>query len=209
MNPQDQENRIPRRRILQWFAAVAAAEGVSLPNALAQEAKPATKGYGQDPVLAKSYQRGEVWPLTFTAAERKAAVALADVVFPADELGPAASEVRVADFLDEWVSAPYPSQQQDRKTIIPGLKLLDEQSQTSFQKIFADLKEEEKKTICDGMAKGSPFFQLFTSLAAGAYYSVPRCWNAIGYVGNSPSGGPFAGPPQQVLDQLVLEQTVK
>ena len=36
MNPQDQENRLPRRRVLQWFAAVAAAEGMALPSALGQ-----------------------------------------------------------------------------------------------------------------------------------------------------------------------------
>ena len=52
MKSHDQEHRLPRRRVLQWFAAVAAAEGVSLPAALGQEAKPAATGYGQDPVMA-------------------------------------------------------------------------------------------------------------------------------------------------------------
>lgn len=63
--------------------------------------------------------------------------------------------------------------------------------------------------MCDELAKGDHFFQVFTGLASGAYYSDPRCWNALGYVGNVPSGGAFAGPPQEVLDQLGLEQTVQ
>jgi len=208
MNSQDQENRLPRRRVLQWFAAVAAAEGIALPAALAQATKPGVTGYGQDPVMAKSYERGEVWPLTLTDLEKKATVALADLIFPKDDLGPAASEVRVADFIDEWVSAPYPQQKGDRGVIIPGLKKLDGECQGRFQKNFADLSDGQKKAVCDERAKGDHFFDVFTGLAAGAYYSDPRCWKALGYAGNIPSGGAFTGPPKEVLDQLGLEQTV-
>ena len=209
MNSQDQELRLPRRRVLQMFAAVAAAEGIALPAALAQAAKPAVTGYGQDPVMAKTYERGEVWPLTLTDQEKKATVALADVIFPKDDLGPAASEVRVADFIDEWVSAPYPQQKGDRGVLIPGLKKLDEKCRAQFQKNFAELDEAQKGAVCDEMAKGDHFFHAFSGLAAGAYYSDPKCWKALGYAGNVPSGGAFTGPPQEVLDQLGLEQTVK
>lgn len=209
MNSQDQETRLPRRRVLQWFAAVAAAEGVALPPALAQEARPAASGYGQDPVMAKSYERGEVWPLTMTKAEKKATVALADIIFPADDLGPSASEVRVADFIDEWVSAPYPRQKGDRRVIIPGIKGMNEECRKHFQKDFADLKDSEKKKVCDVMAKGNHFFNVFVGLASGAYYSDPRCWKALGYVGNAPYGGPFKGPPEEVLKKAGVEQTVE
>ena len=133
MDSQETQNRIPRRRVLQWFAAVAAAEGTTLPSALAQTApQPAATGYGYDPKLNKSYERGEVWPLTLTDVEKKAAIALADVIFPKDQYGPAASEVRVVDFIDEWVSAPYPRQQNERKVIIPGLKKLDEDAKAAL-----------------------------------------------------------------------------
>lgn len=208
MNSQDQENRLPRRRVLQWFAAVAAAEGMALPSASGQGAKPAASGYGQDPVMAKSYEKGEAWPLTMTETEKKATVALADMIFPADDLGPAASGVRVADFIDEWISAPYPRQKGDRGAIVPGLKKLDEECQNNFGKNFADLSEEEKKKACDIMAKGNHFFNVFVNLASGAYYSDPRCWKALGYEGNAPYGGPFKGPPEEVLKQAGVEQTV-
>ena len=159
--------------------------------------------------MAKTYEKGEAWPLTFTDAEKKAAVSLADVIFPKDEVGPAASEVRVADFIDEWVSAPYSRQKGDRKVIIPGLKKLDEECRKHFKKNFADLTEEEKTAVCDVMAKGDHFFHVFMSISAGAYYSDPRCWKALGYVGNVPSGGAFTGRPKEVLDQLGLKQTVE
>ncbi|MGY8719911.1 MAG: gluconate 2-dehydrogenase subunit 3 family protein, partial [Verrucomicrobiia bacterium] len=70
MNAQDSPTRLPRRRVLQLFAAVAAAEGMALPAALAQKVKPAASGYGQDPKMAKTYEKGEAWPLTFTEAEK-------------------------------------------------------------------------------------------------------------------------------------------
>lgn len=207
MDSQDSQNRLPRRRVLQLFAAVAAAEGVALPAALAQAAKPAATGYGQDPKMAKTYEKGEAWPLTFTEAEKKAVVSLADMIFPKDDLGPAASEVRVADFIDEWVSAPYPRQQGDRKVIIPGLKKLDEACQSQFKATFADLSEDQKKEYCDQIVNAS-FFHVFTSICTGAYYSDPRCWKAIGYAGNQPYAGPFLGPPKEILEKLGLEQTV-
>ena len=209
MKSQDQENRLPRRRVLQWFAAVAAAEGVALPTGLAQEVKPGVAGYGQDPVLARSYERGEVWVLTMTPAEKETTVALADVIFPADDLGPAASEVRVADFIDEWVSAPYPRQKGDRGVVLPGLKKLNEECRKYFGKDFSQISEEEKAKTCDVMANGNHFFNVFVGLASGAYYSDPRCWKALGYEGNTPYGGPFKGPPDEVLKQAGVEQTVE
>lgn len=214
-------SRLPRRKILQWFAAVAAADvaGVALPGAFAQQAKiPATVGYGTDPLLATAYTPGDVWSLILSDAERKAAIALADVILPADDLGPAASDVNLVDFIDEWVSAPYPDQVNDREVVLPGLLWLDAESQSRFQNDFADLSAEQQTAICDDLCAEKPktpelgkaanFFTRFTTICTGAYYSTPEGWTAIGYVGNVPSGI-FAGPPQEVLDQLGLEQTVK
>jgi len=157
MNSQDQENRLPRRRVLQWFAAVAAAEGMALPSALGQEAKPAANGYGQDPVMAKSYEKGEAWPLTMTETEKKAAVALADMIFPADDLGPAASEVRVADFIDEWISAPYPRQKGDRGAIVPGLKKLDEECQKISERTLRTFRKRKRKRPAISWRRGITF----------------------------------------------------
>ena len=46
------------------------------------------KGYGTDPKLNATYNPGDFWPLTLSVAQRRAATALADVIIPADKLGP-------------------------------------------------------------------------------------------------------------------------
>ena len=113
--------RLSRRQVLKWFAAAAAASQATPFLAFSQDPILAAEGYGPDPKVNQVYKRGDFWPLTFSAEQRKTVTALADVILPADELGPAASQLRVPDFIDEWVSAPYPIQQRDRKTILEGL----------------------------------------------------------------------------------------
>ncbi len=210
--------RLPRRTVFKWFAAAAVASQMPEVGFSAASPVPATKGYGTDPNVSAYYKPGDFWPLTFTAAQRKAATTLADVVLPADPLGPAASEVRVQDFIDEWISAPYPEQRKDRDTILPGLKWLDDEAKKRFKRIFTDLSNEQKHAICDDICstttaktqfkKAASFFGKFRSLAAGAYYATPEGWNALGYTGNVPLTQ-FDGPPKEVLDRLSVEQTVK
>ena len=210
--------RLSRRQVIKWFAAAAAAYQAPPFLAFSQDAGSAAAGYGQDPKLNEVYQRGDFWPLTLSEKQRKAVTALADVILPADNLGPAASQLRVPDFIDEWVSAPYPKQQSDRKVVLSGLSWIDEESNRRYKKGFADLNIGEQQSMCDVLSKqdhkdaelrkAAAFFRTFTALSMGAYYSTPEGWKAIGYTGNIPSAT-FAGPPQEVLDKLGLEQTVK
>jgi len=210
--------RLSRRQVLKWFAAAAAASQATPFLAFSQDAMPSAAGYGQDPKVNDIYKRGDFWPLTLSAEQRRTVTALADVILPADALGPAASQLRVPDFIDEWVSAPYPKQQSDRNTVLPGLKWVEEESHRRFEKDFSELTSEQQQVLCDEMCKqdhtdselrrAASFFRTFTSLSMGAYYSTPEGWKAIGYTGNVASAT-FAGPPQEVLDKLGLEQTVK
>ena len=210
--------RLPRRTVFKWFAAAAVASQLPDAGFKTIAAVPAAKGYGTDPNVAGYYQPGDFWPLTLTPAQRKTVTALADVILPADHLGPAASEVRVPDFIDEWVSAPYPQQQKDRAAVLPGLQWLDEESRKRFQKDFAGLSDAQKHAICDEIclrtgvkkefSKAAEFFTLFRNLAASAYYGTEAGWEAIGYVGNVPLTR-FDGPPKEVLERLGVEQTVK
>jgi hypothetical protein len=214
-NSPDQAARLPRRTVLKWFAAFAAA--TQLPEFGAPAAVPAAKGYGADPDLSKFYEPGDFWPLTFTPAQRETITALADLILPADHLGPAASEVRVPDFLDEWISAPYPLQQKDRDALLPGLQWLEDESHKRFAKDFAALSAEQKRVIADDICwpadakpefkKAAAFFLKFRALSASAYYSTQAGWKALGYVGNVPLAS-FDGPPQSVLDRLGVTQTV-
>jgi hypothetical protein len=222
---------ISRRDALQWvMAAVAAA---SAPQHLfaqatkpqdvrqheaARQPNPGPGGYGVDPDLLKIYKPGAAWPLTFNAQQKRTATAMADVILPKDHFGPAASEVGVVEMIDEWVSAPYPSQQADRPVILDGLAWIEAESQKRFGKAFADLADDQHRAICDDICyvhtakpqfrQAAEFFARFRSIAAGAYYATPPGWEAIGYVGNV-ALPKFDGPPPEVLARLGVEQTVK
>jgi hypothetical protein len=233
---------LSRREAMQWVMSAVAAS--SLPaRTLAQEKNPppatpaeegrnsapqeeaakvpdpnTNRGYGTDPKLLKMYKPGEFWPLTFNASQKKTATALADVILPKDNLGPAASEVGVVAMLDEWISAPYPQQVSDRPVIVEGLAWVDAESKKRFRKTFAELSGEQHRAICDDVCfvpkaraehtSAAEFFSRFRSLCAAAYYATPPGWEALGYVGNVALER-FDGPPQDVLDRLGVTQTVK
>ena len=228
---------VSRREAMQWVIGAMAATAFDAPAQAVPTAKevgrqvapqevaalqpPPTfdgKGYGTDPKLVKTYKPGEVWPLTFTDAQKRTATALADLIIPADDLGPAASEVGVVAMVDEWVSAPYPQQQGDRPVILKGLDWIDAESMKRFGKSFADSSDANRRAIADDICftggapeelrQASEFFSRFRSLCAAAYYATPPGWKALGYVGNTPLVS-FDGPPREVLERLAVEQTVR
>ena len=171
-------------------------------------AEPQAAGIGFDPNLLKK----EIpWPRLLTDAEKEAATALGDVIFPADQYGPAASTLGVTDFIDEWVSAPYDQQVKDRKVIRDGLAWIDAEARKRFSKTFAGSTTEQKTALVDDMLKegtearkqGRAFFLLFRDRAAGAYYTTPEGWKAIGYTGNAPMVE-FPGPPPEALKHAGL-----
>ena len=214
--------RLSRRQVVRMFAAVSAGIGLDrtaphapaaptgLPEVFAQ-------GYGTDPSLTKFYKPGDVWPLLLTPVQRRTVTTLCDLILPADDLGPAAGSVGVPEFIDEWLSAPYPVQQADRPILLEGIAWLDTEATTRFQKPFADLAAPQQEAICDDIChlgnakpafqKAAVFFTRIRSLATAGYYSTQEGWSAIGFVGNITSAT-FDGPPAAVLQQLDVEQTV-
>src|ERR1700758_31188 len=109
-----------RRTTIQWMLAAAASTRLLGNRAQANSpsaAPPRGRGYGTDPDLARIYKPGELWPLTFTPEQRRTATALCDVIIPADDKSPSAAQLAVHDFIDEWLSAPYPRQQEDKKIV--------------------------------------------------------------------------------------------
>lgn len=212
MHASDPLPRISRRVSIQWLLGATAALAAKDAPLLAAEPAITAKGYGPDPSMVKLYKPGDVWPLTFTEPQRRTARALCDLIIPADETSPGASTVGVHDFIDEWVSAPYPTQAGDRRTILDGLKWLDEEARRRFRTIFADLAPDQQTAICDDLASLKPkpehkraasFFKRFRDLTAGGYYTTPQGMRAIGYVGNVPSAT-FEGPPLEALKHVGL-----
>lgn len=207
----DDSMRIDRRTALKWVLAASAA--LQLPvTALADESAKIVTGYGKDPNLLKIHQMGELWPLTLNEQQRAAATMLSDLIIPADEESPAASKVGVVDFIDEWISAPYPNNRQDKPVVIQGLAWLDQEAQRRFKNNFSALSEKERVAICDDISAAKPaaqfeqaakFFARYRALTAGGYYTTPVGMKDLRYVGNVALTR-FDGPPPEVLKKLDL-----
>lgn len=205
--------RMDRREAIKWMFAAAATVAISPPAAPGAEAAPPAKGYGADPDLLKNYQPGDLWPLTFNESQRRAAAALCAVIIPADQQSPSASDLGVHDFIDEWISAPYPNHRDDRKLIVEGLAWLEAESQRRFDADFASLVSRQRNAICDdichvprskaGFETAALFFKRFRELTAGGFYTTPEGMKDIGYVGNIPLAA-YDGPPPEVLAKLGL-----
>lgn len=213
MSPTD-PSRLDRRTALKWMLAASAAATLTDRPLLGQQAAaPATKGYGTDPVLNQNYTPGAFWPLTMTDHQRRTAAALCGLIIPADGGVPSAADLKVHDFIDEWISSPYPEQKGDRELILAGLAWIDVEAGRRFGRDFAALDGAQMAAIADDIchapdakpefAAGARFFARFRDLTAGGFYSTPEGMKDVGYVGNTPLPE-FKGPPPEVLAKLGL-----
>ncbi len=216
MNPADDLPRINRRVALQWIsAATATLPLVDGEAAAADRPRPSSvtaHGYGPDPDLLKNYQPGDLWPLTFSEEQRRLVIVLCDLIIPADETSPSASSQGVHDFVDEWISSPYPGQKSDRNSILKGLGWLDEEARRRGGEDFASLTARDQLAICRELARSAKkdsrkhpgsFFLRLRNLVAGGYYTTPAGMKDIGYRGNVPVAE-WNGPPPEVLKRLGL-----
>lgn len=206
--------RMDRRTALKWMMS-AAASAALIDTTLfgADQSLPPAVGYGPDPDLTKTYKPGDLWPLTFTPHQRSTAASLCDTIIPADSVSPAASQLAVHDFIDEWISAPYPGHDRDRRMVIEGLAWLDEESERRYGQQFVNLVPDQRNVVCKDICfvaearpafrTGALFFKRFRDLTAGGFYTTPVGMKDIGYVGNVPTPT-FAGPPPEVLRKLGL-----
>lgn len=190
------------------FAADAGAQATDMARAVAAD----QQGYGTDPELMKDWQAGGPWPLTLTQQGRLTTKALADLIIPADEHSPAASAVGVVEFIDEWISAPYPQQHGDRDIVLPGLAWLESESHKRFGQGFALITDAQRAQIADDIctsntrpefASAARFFARFRDLTAGGFYTTPVGMKDIGYRGNTPLAT-FEGPPLEALKKAGL-----
>ena len=138
---------------------------------------------------------------------------LCDLIIPADEMSPSASSVGVVDFIDEWISAPYPQQRADREIVLAGLVWIDAEAQKRFGKTFSTLDAKQQSAIADDIcsagkaappfATAAKFFAKFRDLTAGGFYTTPVGMKDIGYTGNV-SLEKFDGPPLAALKKAGL-----
>jgi gluconate 2-dehydrogenase gamma chain len=152
-----------------------------------------------------------LWKKILTADELATTAALCDVIIPADERSPAASQVAVPDFIDEWVSAPYPRQKADGLVVRGGLAWLNTESNRRFGKRFVALSLAQKTAICDDIAfedtararfkAGARFFDVMRSLTVLGFFTTLEGMKDLGYVGNTPMAE-WKGPSAEVLRRL-------
>ncbi|HEX6398428.1 MAG TPA: gluconate 2-dehydrogenase subunit 3 family protein [Steroidobacteraceae bacterium] len=207
-----------RRTTLKWmFAAAATVPSLRVHGytgePLARDVAANQAGYGTDPALLQQWKPGGPWPLTLGVQARLTTTALCDLIIPADDVSPAASSVGVVDFIDEWISAPYPQQRNDRETILAGIQWMDSEAQKRFGKTFAALDARQKSAIADDIcaparakpehAQAAKFFSRFRDLTAGGFYTTPVGMKDIGYTGNVPLDK-FDGPPPEALKKAGL-----
>lgn len=206
-----------RRTTIKWMLAASASVPLLQQRGFAALAatspKLSAQGYGSDPDLTKNYCPGDLWPLRFTRAQRRTAGVLCDVIIPADSMSPSASAVGVVDFIAEWVSAPYPLQQHDRRVILAGLAWLNAESGHRFAKEFAVLSADQQRAICDDICsekeaqprfrRAAQFFAIYRNLTAGGFYSTPAGRKDLQYIGNV-ALATFEGPPNELLQKLGL-----
>jgi hypothetical protein len=205
-----------RRTSIKWMLAAAAAmQSLQLQagDAAARDVAAGQAGYGTDPDLVKQWKPGGPWPLTLGEGTRATVAALCDLIIPAEGGSPAASAVGVVDFIDEWISAPYPAQRADREIVLPGLLWIEGEAQQRFSRSFAALTDAQKGAIADDIcsaAKARPeyataakFFAKFRDLTAGGFYTTPIGMKDIGYVGNVALDR-FDGPPIEALKKAGL-----
>lgn len=209
--------RIDRRTAIKWMLTASAGLAMAPHFSFAQQVARAFEGagYGTDPFLNQSYTPGDFWPLTLTPAQRRTVAALCDVIIPADGKSPSASAVGVHDFIDEWISAPYPAQAADRTLILEGLEWIEAESQRRFGLAFVNTIARQKTMLCDDIChepdakaefkQAAKFFAKLRDLTAAGFYTTPQGMKDIGYVGNVPLAT-FDGPPAELIKRLGLDQ---
>jgi gluconate 2-dehydrogenase gamma chain len=174
-----EKSGVSRRDIFQIIGSVPAIAAVT-----AGEAVAATPKVGP-------YKRQ-----TFDDHQWRTVRVLCDLIIPADERSPGATEAGVPEFLDDWIA--FRTEQEDnqnlRAEMLGGLMWLDHESRQLFQKDFADLSAGQQKQILDRIAypdraskedrPGVSFFSELRILVIGGFFSSKTGVADLPYLGN-------------------------
>ena len=178
------EPKIDRRTALAWVGVVGAATAVGA-GVVVYGPKTGgdvvTHGYGTDPKLTKPEKAP--WTRIMTRDQLTTAAILSDFILPASANAPSASQLGVPDFINEWVSAPYPDQLKDRPLLMNGLnqlsvKVLKTTPEARAAALEALRTSQDKTTHA--------FWKRFRRLTIGAYYTTDAGMKDVGFIGNVP-----------------------
>ena len=156
------------------------------------------------------------WERSLTPDELESLAAICDVIVPADDRSPSASQVGAHDFIDEWVSAPYDRNRNDQVVVRGGLAWLDRESAERFGEgvRFRTLTLDQQHAICDdicflpdaqpGFEAAARFFDKVRDLTSTAFWTTDDGMRDLQYVGNVPLPR-WDPPPAEVLRHIGLE----
>lgn len=212
--------KMDRRTTLKWLMAsvgatpvIAACSSANEPDKVApllgEPAAIAGTPYGADPNLMDPQV---TWDRTMTPAQLQLTAALCDILMPATDDLPAASALGIPDFVDEWVSSPYEMTQDSRRACFKLFEWLESESRNAGAAAFAAASLEQQKTLLDriawsqnvetGLDQYASAFDKFRTISVSAYLSSEEGSLWLGYRGNRPSTGDYAGPTPEALDHL-------
>lgn len=204
---------ISRRESIQWILSAGALSltGLPAPAQSTSETTESIQGYGSDPNLLLSYSPGDLWSLTLSEVQTQTIDKYCDLIIPEDEQSPSAVNLGVTAFIDEWVSAPYPTQIKDRELILKGITWTETESKRRYNRSFSNLNPTQSIQLCESICDpesvepklhfAALFFHRLRSLIAIGYYTTPQGMKDLGYVGNTPLAT-FEGPPPEILEKL-------
>jgi hypothetical protein len=222
------QNSMSRRDSLKWLSILAAS--AALPGITSCSPSPEmdltaqlghwpnidatfidVKGYGKDPNLIIPPRTA--WPRILSEAQLNLVAVLSDILLPRQGELPSASEIKVPEVIDEWVSAPYQSQQRDRPTILATLAWLDDEANLRFQQTFVASNAQQRMAIIDNIAfdraelpaqfqRITQAFSRFRQLVMAAYCCSPQGSKELGYMGNVPIAGDYPGPSDEAKQHL-------
>ena len=214
--------KVERRTTLKWLllgvgtTPVLAARGQSAPN---DPASPLpllgtpddVKGspYGVDPDLLDPQV---TWQRTMTSLQLQLVASLCDIVLPATNEVPSGSALGVPDFVDEWVSSPYEMTQSARRACFALFEWLEQETRGLGAASFAAASLDQQTSVLDriawsqsvevGLEAQAAAFDSFRNIAVSAYLSSAEGSEWLGYIGNQPALGDYAGPTEAALDHL-------
>lgn len=149
----------------------------------------------------------------FTDTERKKLAILVDIIMPAGENSPSATDLEVPDFI-EFMMKDYPPFQTPMRG---GLMWLDSYSDDTYGKKFLELSETERMEVVDliawpdkapkELAGAVAFFNTLRNLTCTGYFTTEAGFNYMGYKGNIPNV--WDGVPDEVLTRHGFEYPEK
>jgi hypothetical protein len=182
---------VNRRKVLQMIAATMFASPLSA--ATIGNTGTLNRGYGSDPDLLNPVV---TWGKYLSKKHLQMLSTLGDFILPEDRFSPKASDLDIVDFVNEWLSAPYEEQVNDRELVLKGLEYLDARASRESNRLFKDISNQQQykmfveladaERLADGEEYLGEFFNKLVRLFVGGFYTTEEGMKDIGYIGNVP-----------------------